>query len=847
VASSNIADAYYRRSAALAKGTAQRVQHIWKQKIGTADPAGDFWTGGVGEELAQTISVGQFAAAQTAGDYVDSVALDAGLDGSPLTVDARAFAGLTDAGGSLKSALYQGLLQQVADMAAGRNRVEAQSAALGRAVLLGGNETALASRNAEAAAIGAHPKFGGYFRQLTPPSCDRCVVLAGKWYHWNAGFLRHPYCDCIHVPIEAADTTGAPALFSPEGYFAALSRAEQDKQFGLAAAEAIRNGADMGRVINASQSTTIAGIYKGGKKGYIYGQKAIGGRRMRGTPTTLGVGDIMRLAGGDKEKFRQLLAQHGYMVSRIFTPQPFTPGKPWDWAKIDAAAGRITVVPKTWQESWRTEIDGVPADRHAFGKISYIPDDLKLMIDTQAQLERDLPSVVAALPNGLSAEKLWASLPAETRRRFDHLGLGLDDLVSQVEVFGQENVKAALDALLSDSGSYLTNRVAHIAKDAPYDSATAAEHLAATIRAGDVLSTELDRRIQARVVSEGLTFDTSAIARYDAMTAAIAKYDELPAIRTAVADAKAQGFDITAKDLAEHARIISLTDGGWAAARALPDAELLARCDRRGWPHSVIDVLRDPATERNMAARAAQKDMIVEVSKVKEAIKYGRGLCSAGDYARLQREETLKILSEIREMGGGRFPGYSVKSGVAHDLLDYAFGSYPSEWNTAVHDGIGRIDVKYGRDIRGYNADNGATIRIGGTVRGVDQIGIYGSSAEATAVHEVGHSMEEVIAGLKEAEWAFIESRRTSETVESLGKGMEREMYFPGPWRENYTGKDYNRRGQAAWTQSREVFTTGVESLLSGSRHFVGTTDAAIELGFDDELRSFILGVLSGF
>src|SRR5690606_23965723 len=33
-----------------------------------------------------------------------------------------------------------------------------------------------------------------YVRMLTPPSCSRCTVLAGRWYRKNAGFARHPGC-----------------------------------------------------------------------------------------------------------------------------------------------------------------------------------------------------------------------------------------------------------------------------------------------------------------------------------------------------------------------------------------------------------------------------------------------------------------------------------------------------------------------------------------------------------------------------------------------------------------------------------------------------------------------------
>src|SRR5690348_18342012 len=37
---------------------------------------------------------------------------------------------------------------------------------------------------------------------LNPPSCQRCAILAGRWYRWSQGFLRHPRCDCVNLPAE---------------------------------------------------------------------------------------------------------------------------------------------------------------------------------------------------------------------------------------------------------------------------------------------------------------------------------------------------------------------------------------------------------------------------------------------------------------------------------------------------------------------------------------------------------------------------------------------------------------------------------------------------------------------
>lgn len=76
-----------------------------------------------------------------------------------------------------------------------------------------------------------------------------------------------------------------------------MSAAEQDATFTKAGAEAIRNGANIGRVVNARQSTYVP----------------TGRRASRGTPTTRTVEDCLRLAGGDRNRFVALLGEAGYL------------------------------------------------------------------------------------------------------------------------------------------------------------------------------------------------------------------------------------------------------------------------------------------------------------------------------------------------------------------------------------------------------------------------------------------------------------------------------------------------------------------------------------------------------
>lgn len=116
------------------------------------------------------------------------------------------------------------------------------------------------ARAAAGLGIAARPQVGGYVRMLNPPSCSRCAVQAGRFFRWNAGFERHPRCDCRHVPTGDARMASELGLIDdPNDYFGTLSKAEQDRVFTKAGAEAIRDGADVTQVVNARRGMSVAG------------------------------------------------------------------------------------------------------------------------------------------------------------------------------------------------------------------------------------------------------------------------------------------------------------------------------------------------------------------------------------------------------------------------------------------------------------------------------------------------------------------------------------------------------------------------------------------------------------
>jgi hypothetical protein len=115
-------------------------------------------------------------------------------------------------------------------------------------------------------------------------------------------------CDCVHIPAvrDVADDIAT----DPKQYFNSLSEAEQDRQFGKANAQAIRDGASIGKVVNAQ-----SGMYTAddGKRYTNVGTKKTR-RGPRGGPPVLRptVWQIYKDAQGNRERAKSLLKSYGY-------------------------------------------------------------------------------------------------------------------------------------------------------------------------------------------------------------------------------------------------------------------------------------------------------------------------------------------------------------------------------------------------------------------------------------------------------------------------------------------------------------------------------------------------------
>ena len=167
-----------------------------------------------------------------------------------------------------------------------------------------------ASRGAAGVAIAARPGIG-FVRMVNPPSCSRCAVLAGKFFKWNAGFKRHPRCDCKNV---ASGETGAAGLTTEPPLYQITGLTKGDRK-------ALNEGADLNQVLNAHRGlqggmTTAEGVSEQGVfGGYVRGSDGSVTRRAKGAanPQRLTPNGIYRLARDDREWAVKMLKQFAYI------------------------------------------------------------------------------------------------------------------------------------------------------------------------------------------------------------------------------------------------------------------------------------------------------------------------------------------------------------------------------------------------------------------------------------------------------------------------------------------------------------------------------------------------------
>lgn len=230
-------------------------------------------------------------------------------------VDVDAFSGYASDGRSLDTLLVRPALGAQALVDGGMKPELALQSGLGTLGRMLTTQVADAGRQAGGIDVSTRPGVG-YVRMVRPGACARCSILAGRWYRWNAGFLRHPRCNCVHVSNRSGSTKAAMdegLVKDPYEAFNGLPRAEQDRIYGVANARAIRDGADISQVVNSRRGMTANGLFT--SEGTTrYGNAAKGLRPGQRRLTPEGIYDQAARFGRDRQWALDRLAEHGYVL-----------------------------------------------------------------------------------------------------------------------------------------------------------------------------------------------------------------------------------------------------------------------------------------------------------------------------------------------------------------------------------------------------------------------------------------------------------------------------------------------------------------------------------------------------
>lgn len=235
------ADAYYADTSLLDRQAVAMVMRLWSS-VAVGDISAS-WVRLLPQALA-VLTAADTVAAEIADPYLTQIVDEDGL--GRVSPGGMVRDGLRDMlylpAIEAKTAIGHGLAANLAlDLAARKLSTYAHT------------RVADTARLAVATGMATRPSVTGYYRRLRPPSCARCSILAGKFFKWNAGFRRHPRCDCVHVPAKKADNSLAfnPRKAIEAGDVTGLSKKEL---------RAIELGADPSQVVNARQ-----GMYDSGQ------------------------------------------------------------------------------------------------------------------------------------------------------------------------------------------------------------------------------------------------------------------------------------------------------------------------------------------------------------------------------------------------------------------------------------------------------------------------------------------------------------------------------------------------------------------------------------------------------
>lgn len=240
--------------------TQQRVNTTAKNEIarlwsGMGDDFDVSWRR-IGPAVLAVLVEAQRTMVDEAQTYLPTVLSETRIPNRP-TADFRpnSLVGIASDGRPLDTLAYGSIVKAKVATTEGADTQAALDTGGGWLELMAKLQIADAARQAVGVLIATRPNLGGTVRVLNPPSCQRCAILAGRFYRWSKGFDRHPKCDCMNTPVPSEQYAKAEGFISDpmDAY-----RAGEIRDLTEAQRFALDNGADIGQVVNAyrGMSTT---------------------------------------------------------------------------------------------------------------------------------------------------------------------------------------------------------------------------------------------------------------------------------------------------------------------------------------------------------------------------------------------------------------------------------------------------------------------------------------------------------------------------------------------------------------------------------------------------------------
>lgn len=270
----------------------------------------------VGPQLLEVLDLAQTRVTSGALAYMPEVMAQVGLAVPPSDYDVEpgALAGSVGDGRTTEGLLYHGVVEAKTAVAAGATPAQALATAGQFLTVAAGTVLSDTGRTAEKMA-GHSRRVAWYVRMLTPPSCGRCVILAGTETTARTAFKRHPGCDCRNIP--SSEAIADDMTIGVDAYLSELDDKQLAKTLGSEAnAEAYRLGADPQQIINAYRQKATAAQKFNGRIQYTFEGTTKRGLAYRAMSAAGRTGGVVKRSGARYGSARNVRLMPETILSR---------------------------------------------------------------------------------------------------------------------------------------------------------------------------------------------------------------------------------------------------------------------------------------------------------------------------------------------------------------------------------------------------------------------------------------------------------------------------------------------------------------------------------------------------